>query len=125
MIFGTGLFTGASGRQTKNMAQRRMSVIDVLEKLDDGGALEDLREAIAQVNHALAQAPTKSKGSVTLKINFSKISKSELHIVDEVTSKVPKKIKDPNVFYATPDGGLSRDNPDQGRLGIADDLGVK
>lgn len=98
-----------------------LSVVEVIQTLDNGGTVEELKEAFAKVSQAVID--TGNAGMVTLEIEFKKNGKKSkaLSVIDKIKVKMPKIEKDPTTFYATEEG-LTRRNPDQGMLaGVADD----
>jgi len=95
---------------------RKMSIVDILNKVDDGGALEDLKDALAEVTKALYSSGIKSKGTVTLTLEITRVGANQIIVVDKVKATKPSIKKDGSIFFADRDGGISRDNPDQGLL---------
>lgn len=93
---------------------KTLSVVEVLQTVNDGGALEDLMIAIRRVSTSVEERG--GAGEVTLKLKFAKLGRHQLKIVDEVAFKEPKKVNDATVFFATTDGDLTRTNPDQFEL---------
>lgn len=88
----------------------------MLQKIDDGSALEDLRRSIEQVVEAVTGGGKGAKGKVTLTLNIERVNSREIRITDETKIGLPKVIKDPSTFYVHPHGGLTRHNPDQFHL---------
>lgn len=93
---------------------KTLTVIEVLQKMDDGGALEDFRDALAEVTRAVEARG--GNGSVSLTLKIEKIGRRQLKVVDEVKFTVPKIVKEPTVFFATDDGQLSRQDTNQPML---------
>lgn len=93
------------------MQIKTLSTIEVLQTMDDGGALEELREALLTVAKAVNERG--GKGAVTLRLNFEKRGKNQLEITDQVSFTVPKVAKDPKTFFATQDGQLTRQDVNQ------------
>lgn len=94
-----------------NKQVKTLSTVEVLSTLDDGGALEEIREAITQVTKAVNERG--GKGSVSLTLKFEKLGRKQLTISDAVKAVVPPVVKDPTMFFCTDEGALSRQNTDQ------------
>lgn len=92
-----------------------------MTKLDDGGALEELKLAMRDVTDACLQHD--GKGSVTLKLSIEPISKSQVKITDKVSFTRPSKKKLGNVFYADDQRRLSRDDPGQSTFDELEEAG--
>lgn len=90
---------------------KALTVIEVLQKMDDGGALEDFRDALTEVTKAVEARG--GSGSVSLTLKIAKIGRRQLQVVDEVKHTVPKIVKEPTVFFATEEGQLSRQDTNQ------------
>lgn len=90
---------------------KTLSTVEVLATIDDGGALESVRDAITQVTKAVNERG--GKGSVTLQLSFEKLGRKQLKVTDAVKFTVPQVVKDPTMFFCTDDGQLSRQNTDQ------------
>ena len=95
---------------------KKLSIIDALQRLDAGGALEDLKTAVDDVAEAVDLAGKDGKGKVTLEINFKRVASGQLLITDKVTAKKPEVKKDGTTYFVHPEGGLTVDNPNQGSL---------
>lgn len=91
----------------------KLSVIEVLERMDDGGALEDLRDAIDEVTRAVTDAGKGAKGQVTLTLAIERVNGHEVRVTDGIATKTPKITKEPSTFFVHPEGGLTRNNPKQ------------
>lgn len=97
------------------MAERkikRLSTIEVLQTLNDGGTIDDLNDAIREVSRAVNERG--GSGTVTLKLKISKKkSRNAIEIFDAVSKTVPAPVKDATTFFTLEDGRLTRDNPEQ------------
>lgn len=91
----------------------KLSIVEVLEKIDDGGALEDLRDAIEKVTSAVTAAGKGAKGAVTLNLVIERVNSKEIRVTDALQTKEPRITKEPSTFFVHPEGGLTRQNPDQ------------
>lgn len=92
-------------------------VVTTLQNLRNGGALDDLYDAVANVvaNVRAAGRP----GEVTLKIKIAPLSKGDGNVLafhDAVTMKLPKVERGTSVLYADENGELSRTDPRQPKL---------
>jgi len=91
----------------------------LLQQVQDGelhGELSaEVQKLVSQLgDHALKfQRP--SKGSLTLVLNFTAVG-ATVEVVGEVKVKAPKNPRQRSVFWATPGGNLSVDNPRQTKL---------
>ena len=93
-----------------------LSTIEVLQNIDDGGTLEELRDAISQVSKAVDAR--NGTGKVTLELTFSREGRAQLSVTDKVKVTLPPIKKDKTIFFSTPDGQLSRNDTRQGELEI-------
>lgn len=91
----------------------KLSIVEVLQKIDDGGALEDLRDAIEQVTNAVVAAGKGAKGAVALTLVIERVNSKEVRVTDGIQTKEPKIVKEPSTFFVHPEGGLTRENPNQ------------
>ena len=91
-----------------------LSVVEVLEKIDDGGTLEELKTTLHDVVKQVRERG--GKGSVTLKLIVEKKGRNRLDITDTIACSIPRRPSEPSTFFATDDGRLTRDNPEQYRL---------
>lgn len=95
---------------------KKLSIIEALNRMDNGGALEDLKSAVEEVAEAVDLAGKDGKGKVTLEISFRRVASGQLLITDKVTAKKPEAKKDGTTYFVHPEGGLTVDNPNQGVL---------
>lgn len=105
---------------TKDTKKLRLTTVEVIQQMNDGGTLEELgnrlREVVRLVNDRGAP------GSVTLKFSIKKVNRHQVEITDKITYAEPAIKPEPNIFFATDDGALSRHNIEQLRLnGMIDD----
>lgn len=93
---------------------KELSFHEVIQTLDGGGTVEEIRDHLRKVTQAVHL--NGGAGSVTIKLNVKRSGKKnerQLSVADSVTSTLPKVLKDDTIFFATDDGGLTRNNPDQ------------
>lgn len=95
---------------------KKLSIIEALNRMDNGGALEDLKTAVEEVAEAVDMAGKGGSGKVTLEIKFQRVASGQLLITDKVTAKKPETKKDGTTYFVHPEGGLTVDNPNQGTL---------
>lgn len=92
--------------------QINLSIVEVLQTMDDGGALGDLRERLSDVTRAVLG--TNKPGSVTLTLKVEPMkNRVQVAITDSITAKVPTRDKDMKIFFTTEDGNLTRRDPSQ------------
>jgi len=95
----------------------KLSTIEVLRAVNDGGALEDLNHAIDEVVSAVqARGGT---GKVTLELTITRNGERMVNVVDAVKSSAPKKVNPTTGFYISRDGGLSRRDDEQFEMPFA------
>lgn len=100
---------------------RALNIVEILEKVNDGGALEDVRDLLRKCCRLVDERG--GQGSVTLTLSVKKMGRGQLTITDAVKLSEPKKVNDPSIFFiASPDGDLSRNNPDQFPLMEAEEV---
>jgi hypothetical protein len=99
---------------------KKLSTVEVIQTINDGGALEDLRTAIAEVS--IAVVGRGGKGKVVLTLDFEKKKSSRgLTIIDTIKTAVPPIPKDPTTFFALESGELTRDNPEQPGFALSEE----
>jgi hypothetical protein len=87
---------------------------DTLAQLRYGKAAEELTEAMATLIAKCTE--TGGKGSITLKLSIAPGKSGQVEIVDTITSKLPEFTRSTSLFFVTPEGNLSRNDPRQGEL---------
>ena len=109
-----------------NTKVNELHVIQMLERIDDeSGLLTDLKKAVHEVSTAVNDGKKGGVGAVTLTIKMTKTGKSQVEVVDEVTCKKPKVVKDGVSLFVHPNGGLTVENPLQHSLDMDDDKVAK
>ena len=87
---------------------------DTLAQLRYGTAAEELTEMMATL---IAKCTETGKGgSITLKLSVSPGKSGQVEIVDSITTKLPEFSRSTSLFFVTPEGNLSRNDPRQGEL---------
>lgn len=94
---------------------KKLSMTEVLMKVREGGTLEDLRHAVEEVTRAVNL--TGKPGKVTLNLEVKPNGNTAVFIKDSIKTTIPEPNKEDTLFYVTDDGGLSRRNPHQMRMG--------
>lgn len=101
-----------------NRELKTLSLSEILMTLDGGGTVEEIQSKIREVAGAVLE--TGNQGSVTIKLNLARNGGEEskqLIVKDAITCVMPKRPKPSTLFFATEDGSLTRQNPDQFSLG--------
>lgn len=93
-----------------------MNIIQTLSEQRKGRFAAEATEALAAVVKACRE--TGKKGAITLKLTIRPTS-TEMMVSDEIETKIPKADTSASVFYDTEDGLLSRTDPDQTELPLA------
>lgn len=89
----------------------KLSVVDVLQTINDGGTIEELRDQLAV---AVKQVQFVGKpAKVSLELTISPNGANQVSIGDKVVSKLPVAVHAESNFYICEDGSLSRKNPAQ------------
>jgi hypothetical protein len=91
-----------------------MSVVEVLNHLGKGGAIEEMRDELSATCKAVAA--TKKAGSVTLTINI-KPNADMVQLEPVVKSSIPKEGHALVNLYVTDGGELSTSDPSQPTFG--------
>jgi len=93
----------------------RLSTIEVLRAINDGGAIEDLNQQIEAATAVVSDRGGTAK--VKLELTITRNGDRQVHVVDAVSSTLPKKKNPVTSFFVTRDGGLSRRDEEQMTLG--------
>lgn len=56
---------------------------------------------------------TGKQGELTLKLKLKPGKGGQMEIIDDITVKAPKEEKGTSIFFATPEGNLTREDPRQ------------
>jgi hypothetical protein len=76
-----------------------------------GRTHDELSEALRDL--VLACRETGKAGSITLKLTVKALDDFAFEVLDSVTVKRPQGNRPKSIWFATPDGELTRDNPHQ------------
>lgn len=89
---------------------------DLFQSLRKGRANDEATRQVAEVMRAVAE--TGKAGEITVKLRFKPEAGDSGHvkIAATVTSKAPRPELPEAIFYMDRNGGLHRDDPDQGLL---------
>jgi len=91
-------------------------ITDTLRTLD-GGAFLDI--CSTELAHLVRQVDETGKGgSLTIKLDLKRHRQGAINILPTVTTKVPQTKADPTLMWATVEGNLTSDNPNQQKLDL-------
>jgi len=82
-----------------------------LRHVRKGGCLTELSKELQTAVNAVRAF--NKKASLTLKLNIEPFGDGTFAITDDITTKLPVPNKGHTLFYATDDGRLVRENPEQ------------
>ena len=86
-----------------------------MSEFRNGGSGAELSEKLQALTLAVQQ--TGKTGSITYKI-IVKPSGNALVVTDQITAKIPEAPRDAAVFFATEEGVLQREDPNQRKLDL-------
>ena len=84
---------------------------DTLTSLRYGTLSDDLTKALNELTTKCAD--TGKQGSLTLKLVLKPGNGGQIEISDDIKVTTPKEVKGSSIFWATPEGNLTRDDPKQ------------
>lgn len=91
---------------------KRGDIFDTLAAIDKGGLVHELEDACRDA--VLASVSTMKKSEVVIKLSFDPDTKTEaMRVSASVNVKLPVAPKKAALFFPTPEGNLSRMNPQQ------------
>jgi len=90
-------------------------ITDTLRMLQGGVFLDLCSDLFASVVRGVDE--TGKAGKLTITIDVKKVN-AAVSVLAKVTDKVPEKAPDADLFYATVEGNLSLDNPNQRKLDL-------
>lgn len=90
-------------------------ITDTLRLLHGGAFLEQCSELMAGVVRSVED--TGKAGKLTIALDVKKVG-AAVSVLAKVTDKTPEKAPDADLFYATVEGNLSLDNPNQRKLDL-------
>jgi len=91
----------------------------VLRNQRKGALLSELSEVLQSAVLKVREHTREATVTLIIKIAPANDDASALSVVDEVKVKLPEKRKPNTLFYATDDGRLVRDDPNQKELELA------
>ena len=90
-------------------------ITDTLRLFRQGVFIEECSELFATVIRGVEE--TGKAGKLTITLEVKKVS-GAIGVLAKVTDKTPEKAPDAELFYATVEGNLSVDNPNQRKLDL-------
>lgn len=96
------------------------SFMRLLQELRDGETLNEASKALQEVVQAVEQHGTDKKtGTITIKLKIAIAGRGNaVAVTDEISIKKPEPDQDATLLYATEDGTLQRENPNQRNLDL-------
>lgn len=87
---------------------------ETLSALRYGTLIDDLTE---EMNNLTTQcAETGRPGSLTITLQLKPGKGGQIEVFDDIKVKLPKEEKGSSIFFVTPEGNLTRNNPRQPEL---------
>lgn len=84
---------------------------DTINALRFGTLADDLTD---ELNKLVSKCDeTGKQGELILKLKLKPGKGGQMEIIDEIAVKAPKEEKGTSIFFATPDGNLTREDPRQ------------
>lgn len=90
-------------------------ITDTLRLLQGGVFMEQCSELFAAIIRGVDE--TGKAGKLTITLDIKKVN-AAVSVLAKVTDKVPEKAPDADLFYATVEGNLTVDNPNQRKLDL-------
>lgn len=90
--------------------------IIALCRLEGGGLVEELAQAMLEV--AGASYNLTKKGKITLTLDFKPNGARKMGIIASISKKVPQEERADTTLFVTPDGQLLAHDPDQQRMDL-------
>lgn len=84
---------------------------DTLTSLRYGTLVDDLTKAMTELTAKCAD--TGRAGTLTLQLTLKPGKGGQIEVFDDIKIKEPKDEVGSSIFFATPDGNLTRDDPKQ------------
>lgn len=91
-------------------------ITDTLRQLDGGAFLDKASDEMAKLVKNVDE--TGKGGTLTIKIDVKRASAGAMAITPHVTAKIPEPKPDATLLWATVEGNLSVDNPNQQKLDL-------
>lgn len=96
------------------MEMRGKPFTDTLGEVENGALLRDLSEEVHNIVHAVLE--TRKAGGLTIKLKFTPTGRGSIEVAATYDANVPEHDRPSTTFFATPDGTLLRNDPNQPRL---------
>ncbi len=90
-------------------------ITDTLRLLQGGVFLDQCSDLFASIVRAVEE--TGKAGKLTITLDVKKVN-AAVSVLAKVTDKTPEPAPDADLFYATVEGNLSLDNPNQRKLDL-------
>lgn len=84
---------------------------DTLAALRYGTLVDDLTKAMTDLTAKCAD--TGRAGTITLTLQLKPGKGGQIEVFDDIKVKAPKEERGSSIFFATPEGNLTRDDPKQ------------
>jgi hypothetical protein len=88
----------------------------LMSQFRNGGSGAELSEKLQELTRAVQQ--TGKTGSLTYKIIVKPMTGGAFVVTDQIAAKIPEAPRDAAVFYATEQGVLQREDPNQRKLDL-------
>jgi len=95
-------------------ATRAEELVEILKELDQGNTMVEFHSALRETVQAVRE--TGKPGKVILSLAVAPKGSNKVTVQDEVKTTIPRPDKQKATFFATEDGALSRQDPDQPSL---------
>lgn len=92
------------------------SIIDTLRRLDGGCLVDRASDELAKVVQAIES--TGKPGSITIKLSLKRVGGGALAADGRITCVVPKEAPSVTLLFATPEGSLITEDPNQRKLDL-------
>lgn len=92
------------------------AITDIIREINKGKFAEEITEELSKLVPACRAAGASGEISITLKLKPGRAGSTVVEIVPSLKVKQPKQEVPTEIFFATEEGALIRDNPDQGTL---------
>ena len=107
-------FAGHDEHQTNPMKDNTpLKTIEIIQRAQDGGAIEEMSDAIREANARLTQAGKGKKAKITLEIVFENSGGNVRSVSTRVKKALPEVPKPLTLLYSGDDGRMHDSNPDQ------------
>lgn len=94
--------------------------LETLREVRQGAALDELADHLQTLVTAVQETGKKGELIIKIKLKPAERGAGAYSLTDEIVVKAPQPDKHGTLFFATPDGNLSRKDPRQQELGLRD-----